>query len=399
MTAGNWAIHPEQFWMRGEKPEQFVQFDEKAGFWNVYGYPETVQILSDPRTFSNDTSRIFPGAKDNPLDEGNILQKDPPVHRKLRSLVSHAFTPKIVADLKPRIAALTHELLDAAADRGELELVADLAYPLPVIVIADLLGVPSSDRELFRKWADVMISQQSSDFTMNDESGEQAKRFEEGIEKIRPMLDYLAEHAAERRRQPRPDLLTQLVEAQVDGERLTDNEVVNFASILLLAGHITTTMLLGNTVLCLDANPEQAERVRENRALVPAAVEESLRILTPFAVMARATTRDVEIGGQKVPADQLLMVWIAAANRDQRQFDRPDVFDPTRDPNPHVGFGRGIHFCLGAPLARLEGRVAINILLDRFPALRTNPDNPPVFLAASTMTGVRTLPLLTHPSS
>lgn len=170
--------------------------------------------------------------------------------------------------------------------------------------------------------------------------------------------------------------------------------MVNFAIVLLLAGHITTTMLLGNTVLCLDAYPEQQDRARADRASIPAVIEESLRLFTPFAALGRATTREVELGGVSIPADQMVMCWLGAANRDPRQFPDPDAFDPHRDPSPHLAFGRGIHFCLGAPLARLEGRVALNILLDRFDRLRTDPEDPVQFIPTPTLTGVRRLPLL-----
>ncbi|WAS96660.1 cytochrome P450 [Nannocystis poenicansa] len=206
-------------------------------------------------------------------------------------------------------------------------------------------------------------------------------------------LAYLAAHATERMQRPREDLLTKLVQAEVDGERLTSNEVVNFATVLLIAGHITTTMLLGNTVLCLDAHREHMARVRADRRWLPGAIEESLRFLSPFAAVGRATTVETELGGARIPADKLLMVWIAAANRDERQFARPDEYDPTRDPSPHVAFGRGIHVCLGAPLARLEGRVALGILLDRFPDLRVDPEGPE-FIPSPNMTGARKLPLL-----
>jgi hypothetical protein len=153
-------------------------------------------------------------------------------------------------------------------------------------------------------------------------------------------------------------------------------------------------MLLGNTVLCLDRHPEQARRVRADRSLVPSAIEESLRYFSPFAALGRITNSEVELAGQTIPAEELLLVWIAAANRDPRQFPDPGVFDVSRDPNPHVAFGRGIHFCIGAPLARLEGRVALNILLDRFPSLRTDPQAPPMFRPSPNMTGVNKLPLL-----
>ncbi|GAA0509501.1 cytochrome P450 [Saccharopolyspora subtropica] len=389
--ADAWGINPAQFWLRGVRPEQPVQHDETTGMWNVYGYPEILQALSDPATFSSHTQRLVPETSDGLFTEGNLVQMDPPEHQKLRKLVSHAFTPKVVADLEPRITELTHELLDAVSDRTEL--VADLAYPLPVIVIAELLGVPSSDRGLFKKWVDAMFAS-SNQFSLKERTPEQEAYLQQALEQVRQLADYLGEHVAERRRHPREDLLTKLVQAEVDGAQLRDPEVVNFGMVLLIAGHITTTMLLGNTVLCLDAHPEQMAKVRADRSLVPSAIEESLRFFSPFAAVSRATNREVELGGQRIGADELVLLWVAAANRDPRQFENPDVFDVTRQPNSQIAFGRGIHFCLGAPLARLEGRVALNILLDRFPNLRTDPGDGPEFLPSPTMTGVRRLPLL-----
>ncbi|WP_416309469.1 cytochrome P450 [Saccharopolyspora sp. NFXS83] len=393
MTAiEEWGLSESQFWLHGEQPSSPVQHDESLGFWNVYGYPEAMRILSDPATCSSDTTRVFPQGKQ--FAEGNLVRMDPPEHNKLRKLVSHAFTPKVVAGLEPRIAELTGELLDAVDGADRLELVADLAYPLPVIVIAELLGVPGSDRDLFKKWVDGMFTRDAR-MSLSDPTPEQQRELQEVLAQVGHLTDYLGEHAAERRRHPREDLLSKLVEAEVDGEKLTHDEVVNFANVLLIAGHITTTMLLGNTVLCLDAHPEHQARARADRSTLPGVIEESLRFLSPFAAVGRITTTEVELGGRRVPADQLVLTWVAAANRDPRRFPDPNVFDPTRDPNPHLGFGRGIHFCLGAPLARLEGKVALNLLLDRFPKLATDPADPPDFQPNPNMTGVRKLPLRT----
>ena len=387
-----WATNPQQFWLRGERPEHVVDYDEQLGFWNVHGHAEAVEVLGDWTRFSSDTTRLLP-VTDESLTEGNIIQLDPPEHQQLRRLVSRAFTPKVVADLEPRITELTGELLDDVSG-DDFELVRDLAYPLPVIVIAELLGVPSGDRDLFKVWVDKMF-ENTNQFSLKDDEAKQQQELRDSVEVMRPLLDYLGEHAAQCRRTPRPGLLGDLVQAEVDGERLTDAQVVNFAAILLVAGHLTTTMLLGNTVLALDAFPDQLAKVRADRALVPSAIEESLRFLTPFAAVARVTNGPETLAGVEIPADQMLMLWIGAANRDPRRFADPDVLDVTRDPNPHLGFGRGVHFCLGAPLARLEGRLALNVLLDRFPAPRTDPDRPPAFLPSPNLTGVRSLPLLT----
>ncbi|MFI0420239.1 cytochrome P450 [Spongiactinospora sp. 9N601] len=386
-----YAFPQDKWWLHGRRPEAPVVLEADTGVCHVYGYPELQEVFADPATYSSDITRIMPKTGDTISLEGFLTQMDPPEHGKLRKLASHAFTPRVIAGLEPAITTLTGELLDAAAGRSRWELVSELAYPLPVIVIADLLGVPAGDRSLFKKWADAMfetdqkISLAEEDLRPDD-GGASLQAWHE-------LTAYLAGHTAERRHDPRADLLTKLVEAEVDGERLPDEQVVNFAMILLLAGHITTTMLLGNTVLLLDAHPQLQARVRADRSLVPAVIEESLRYLTPFAGLTRITNREAVLGGVTIPADQFMMVWPGPANRDPRQFPDPDVFDPFRDSNAHVAFGRGIHFCMGAPLARLEGRVALNLLLDRFPELRVDPDDSPEFLIAPTMTGLRKLPM------
>lgn len=394
IAASRWKAHSQHFWLHGHKPEQLVRFDEEMGRWDVYGYPEALEILNDTATFSSDTKRLYASESVNSHKEGNLIQMDEPDHRKLRTLVSHAFTPKIVADLEPRIHELTHELLEEVSGQDEFELMAELAYPLPVIVIAELLGVPSADRHLFKKWVSVML-ENTAQISLNDDEDDVEREGGNLLEKWLPMFDYIREHVGERRRKPRQDLMTELVRAEVDGRRLTDDEAVTFAVLLLVGGHVTTTMMLGSAMLCLDAHPDWAARVRDDRSMVPGVLEETMRLFSPFPSVARSTNAEVDILGQRVPKDQMVMVWSAAANRDARQFTHPDMFDPTRDPNPHLAFGRGIHFCLGAPLARLEGRIALNILLDRFPMLRIDPDNPPVFIPSLDLTGVSTLPLRT----
>jgi cytochrome P450 len=385
-----WNTHPTQFWLRGEQPPEPVRFDADNGIWHVYGYPEAQHLLADTRTFSSHTGRLVPEAEE--FSAGSLTQLDPPRHSKLRRLVNQAFTPRVVSGLEPRITTIATDLLEAA-DPVRIDLVADFAYPLPVIVIAELLGVPSSDRDLFHRWVDAMFSR-SSEFSLRKRSEREEQELQESLWPVKEMSAYIAEHAARRRREPREDLLTRLVEAEVDGVRLTDHEVVNFANLLLIAGHITTTMLVGNTVMCLDAHPRERARVQADRSLVPAAIEESLRVLTPFPVVARVTNAETDLGGRAIGANQLVMVWVAAANRDPRQFLRPDVFNIDRDPNPHMAFGRGIHFCVGAPLARLEGKVATNLLLDRYPRLRSDQQDPPAFLPTPNMTGAQRLPLL-----
>jgi cytochrome P450 len=392
-----WGVHEQQFWLRGTTADQPVAFDAESGMWNVYGHAEASKVLSNPKLFSSNMMRLMAAEMGADIEEasaGELLYLDPPRHTRLRRLVNHAFTPKVLADLQPRIAGLTHDLLDEAEVTDRLELVSALAYPLPVIVIAELLGIPASDRDLFRRWAESLIpSTSTEDVSIVGRFEGQEEVTETTLQQRKEFGEYLAEHIEDRRKHPREDLLSGLVHAEVEGEQLCDKEIATLADVLLLAGHVTTTMLLGNTILCLDAHPDEFARVRADRSRLPDVMEESLRYLPPFAVTSRATTAEAEVGGVRIPADQLVMVWLGAANRDPLVFDDPTEFRPGRDPNPHLTFSRGIHYCIGAGLARLEGRIALDILFDRFPEITTIPDEPPRFIRSSQMLNAFTLPL------
>ncbi|CAM5328922.1 cytochrome P450 [Streptomyces abikoensis] len=388
-----WEFHPGHFWLRGKRPEKLVDYDEELQLWNVYGYPECAAILSDPRTFSSDTMRLDPVKLDESVVEGDFSHTDPPQHRRLRGLVDHAFTPALVARMESRVHGIVHELLDAVEGKDAFDLVAEFAAPLPLIMISDLLGVPETDRALFRQWMDKMLDG-SEQFESPETVLEQEEELHKELELLWEMRDYWQERAAESRKRPGEDLISRLVRAEVDGRRLTDSQISNIANRLLVNGHLTTAMLIANTVLCLDAFPGQDARVRADRSLVPALLEESMRYMSPICGVGRATNRDVEVAGQVIPKDQLLLVWTGAANRDERQFEKPDAFDAGRTPNAHLGLGRGIHFCLGRQLARMEGRAALEILLDRMPTLRADPANPPTFLQVVDASGVAALPVV-----
>jgi len=392
--AERWSLHPEQFWLYGRAPEQPVMFDEAMDAWHIYGHAEVLEALANPGAFSSETIRLIPMGADESYTEGDLLQTDPPDHRILRNLVSHAFTPKVVADLEPRIEALARDLLDAVAGEDEFDLMTALAYPLPVTVVTELLGIPAADRHLFEKWMTGMV-EEMGDLSLADSAEDQEETFDAAMGHMRLMLDYLRDHAAECRKRPRDDLLGGLLAAELNGSRLTDNHIVNFAKMLLIAGYLSTTMMIGNTMLCLDHFPAEMARVRADRSLVPGLVEESLRYLSPVAATYRATAAEVEIGGRLLQPGKMALVWFGAANWDERVFADPMRFDPGRTPNPQMGFGRGIHFCLGAPLARMEGRIALNALFDRFPELRLDPGKPPAFMQAPDTTGVTALPVRT----
>ncbi|MFE5123446.1 cytochrome P450 [Streptomyces sp. NPDC056669] len=395
--ADRWGLDPVFFWMRDDwRPDAPVEIDDN-GVVHVYGHAECAEVYSDPKSYSSNVEALLFGdaGHGEALTEGALSAADPPKHTKMRKIVSRAFTPRMAAGLAPQITKVTHELLDAAADKEGLELVGDLAYPMPVIVIADLLGIPRSDHTLFKQWVDQIVVAEGEVSIESVDVHREDANVAAAVGQVPELIEYLRGHVAERRRRPQDDLLTKLVEAEIDGERLSEAAVVIFARELLVAGHLTTSATVGNLVLCLDAFPEQMARMRANPDLAPGMIEETLRFLTPLAGAARASVADVELAGVKVPEGRLVRLWLGAANRDERQFTNPHVFDPDRDPNPHLGFGRGIHFCIGAPLARLESRIGVNILLNRYPQLRTDPDNPVEFRPSEDVLGVTKLPLLT----
>jgi cytochrome P450 len=244
-----------------------------------------------------------------------------------------------------------------------------LAYPLPVTVIAELLGLPTSDRELFRSWADRLFKQDTND--PNDP--ELARKIDEATA---DMLAYLGKHCTDRRVHPQDDLISRLAAVEADGERLSDEEVVNFSVVLLLAGHITTTALLGNTVLCVDEHPDVWAQLHADRSLVEATIEEVLRYRSSFTQVGRVTMVETELAGQVIPADAIVTPWLLSANRDEREFTDPDRFDIHRHDKHHLAFGHGIHFCIGQLLARVEARVAVGVLLDRYAEIRLASEVP-----------------------
>ncbi|MFF4402326.1 cytochrome P450 [Streptomyces sp. NPDC001480] len=361
--------------------EECPVWRDGAGNVHVFRYEDVQRVLADPATFSSDTvGRLSGGAKKAP--RGTLLLLDPPLHGKMRRLVSRAFTPGLISGLEPWITTLTAELLDAVeADR--FDLVDTLANPLPVTVIARMLGVPEADRDLFQGWADQLLS-------TDPEDPDSVRRMEEtGV----TISAYLRGFIDDRRGRPQDDLLGTLVRAELDGERLDDEDISSFATLLLLAGHITTSVLLGNTLMCLDRDPEWFERIREDRSLVPAVIEETLRLRPPFTRIERVTTAGTELAGTGIAPGTLVHLWLLSANLDDRVFEDAAVFRPERANSRQAAFGHGIHYCIGAPLARLEGRVALNALLDRFARIEVDPDARLVYHGTNVF-GARHLPLV-----
>lgn len=351
-------------WLRTMRHDHPV-WQDRYGAWHVFRHDDVVAITRDPATFSSDTARLVPAAA--AVRRGMLTQIDPPEHPALRHLVSAAFTPHTVAALEPRIRAVTNELLDRTAP--QFDLVDALAFPLPVIVIAELLGLPAEDRPLFRTWAEGLFSMQVDDPTDPD----LAPRIAAALGEI---TAYLGRHCRERRAAPREDLMSALVTTDVDGRRLDDDEATNFSMLLLLAGHITTTVLLGNAARTFDENPGVWDELRADPGLILGAVEEVLRYRSPFTQVGRSTRSEREVGGVTIPADAIVLPWLLSANRDPRAHSDPDRFDMRRGlgGGAQLAFGHGVHFCLGAPLARLEARVALEELTRRYRVLAVDHD-------------------------
>lgn len=354
--------------MRAESPLAL-----ENNVWNVYRYNRLKEIFADHDHFSSDAMT----EEKEPI-EFSILRIDPPKHRQLRTLVTTAFTPRSIEEMIPRIESVTHELLDKAAQEGRMDAVRDFTGPLPVIIIAEMLGIPASDHEQFREWSDALVS--------ND--------YERYVNCQKEMSVYFEAIAEERRHNPQDDLITRLVHATADGEPLSSIELIGFCILLLVAGNETTTNLLSSALLCFDSDREAWRDIREDRSLLPGAIEEVLRYASPIQVMERRIKEDVEVDGQLLKAGQYILLWIGSANHDESVFDQPSVFNIRRHPNPHVAFGHGIHFCLGSQLARLEAKIALNAMLDRFPNYRRDHSHRLERIDSQLVFGVKSLPII-----
>ncbi|NGO73146.1 cytochrome P450 [Streptomyces boncukensis] len=356
-TDGGQAMHAWLDRMRQERP---VLLDSTSQVWRVLRYDDATQVLGDWRTFSNDMSRLTLSEE---LVEGNIAVLDPPRHQVLRALVSQAFTPRRLAALEAGIAERAARVLDAGREGGRMEFVRDLAYPLPLSVIADLLGLPSADRPVLERCADAQIRITAPD---PSDTGLQQRREQAMAE----LLDLLRDQVKRKRSTPGEDLMSTLGTAEADGRRLTDEEIVTFSVLLLMAGHVTTMGLLSNLAVCMDEHPDAYAAVRADPSLIPGAVEETLRFRPPVPDAARVTATDVTLHGVDIPRNRLVLVATVSAARDERRFPHPGRFDITRSPNPHLAFSHGPHFCLGAQLARLEARIVLRLLTERWTRIR-----------------------------
>ncbi len=353
-------------WYRQQLDVCRMQYDERRSSWMVFGYDEVQRVLLDTETFSSERTLKADGSVDE-IGGAGMLGLDPPRHRHLRSLVVQAFTQKRVAALEPRIQALTASLIDRIEDEKEADIVDALAFPLPVMVIAELLGVPTADLEQFRSWTSDIIG---TDYELKVKGFTKMGAYFDGI---------IAEHM----RTPQENLISELLAAQIGSERLSKADVVGTCLLLLVAGHETTATLIGNALWCFDEHPEARAEVLMQPEILPSAIEEVLRFRSVLHWFPRAVRRDTQFLGHELKEGDLVLPVFAAANRDGAQFPDPDRFDIRRSPNRHLGFGHGIHLCLGASLARLEAKVALGELLRRFPRMRRDALIPPALRPSS----------------
>ncbi len=380
--------NPHPFFAMGRQMQPLM-FMDPPGIWSAFLYEDCRVILRDPKRFSSEMQRVAPPEMQR--QSPSMLNADPPRHTQLRELVNRAFTPRMIARLEPRIRQITDELLDAVARSGRIDLIDDLATPLPVIVIAEILGIPPADRARFKHWSDAIVATLGTGVTMGPQ--------DVPLGVIDELRAYFTEIIEQRRVAPREDLISALLAAEIAGEKLTLEDLLSFCLLLLVAGNETTTNLIGNGVRCLLDFPEQSERLEREPALWPSAIEETLRYRSPVQATIRLAAEDVELRGKTIRAKQAVVVWLASANRDPAEFSEPDRFDVGRQPNRHLSFGLGIHFCLGAPLARLETAVALPEILRRLPDLRRLSDEALEPLPGFIMHGVRHLPLAFTPAA
>ena len=359
------------------------------GFWVLTRYEDVMATLRDARAVKEPIA-AFVAARFGaavPAIGFSMLDRDPPDHTRLRGLVSKAFTPKMVERLRPEVQAIVDGLLDGVEGAGTMDLIEQFAYPLPVTVICQMLGVPVEDRERFKQWG--LDIARGLDAIMLPPDSEVARR---SVASRHALTGYFRELIAERRTTPRADVLSDLIAAEEAGDRLSEPELLATCILLLIAGHETTVNLIGNGTLALLRHRDQLRRLQQDPTLIGSAIEELLRYDGPVQRTARIPSEDVTIGGRTIARGEMVMPFIGAADRDPVQFPEPDRLDIGRADNRHIAFGWGIHFCLGAPLARIEGQIAINTLLRRLPKLALATDRPE-YRQSLTLRGLKALPV------
>ena len=377
--------------LRKEAPVCRVRAGRLFDFWLITRYDDVVAALRDERlskdprkvqTTSRRAKEIWVLRLGGPSAR-HMLARDEPDHARLRGLVQKAFTARFVEGIRPRVESLTEELLSRVAGQDRIDVIRDYALPLPSTIIAEMLGVPVSDRERFQRWSAAMVDLRG------------VLQIPRAAPSLWAFLRYIRKLVRLRRRQPENDLISALAAAEEAGDKLNEDELLAMVVLLLIAGYETTVNLIGNGTLALLENPAEMDRLRAQPSMMPCAVEEMLRYNSPLELATqRWALCDIEMAGVTIPKGDFVVAGIASANRDPQQFERPDVLDLAREPNRHVAFGQGIHYCLGAPLARMEAQIAFTALLRRLPELRLAvPRNVLRWRKSAFLRGLEALPV------
>jgi len=359
------ALNPFSFYRQMQKenpvvfdPDYVTHWGEK-GVWHVFSYKEVKHVLSHPDIFS---SQAMPVSDENPISR-NLVNSDPPRHTHLRKIISKSFTPRVISDLEPWIRKLAHELLEPALESGEMDFMNQFATPLPIKVILKLLGVEQDITDKVLEWAKATSANPAA-----VEGG-----LEAFIRAQQEQVELFTKLIQERQEQPKDDLISLLVSAEIDGEKLGPEDLLSFCMLLLVAGNETTTNLIGSSLLTFTEHPEIQDHLAKNPEDIPKAINEVLRYRSPAQSLFRRAKQDVELAGQKIQKGDVIAVWFGAANHDPTVFSNPEVFDIHRDNQDHVAFGHGIHYCLGAPLAKLEAKVAFEVIFQNIEKSRGKP--------------------------
>ncbi|WP_339223984.1 cytochrome P450 [Paenibacillus sp. FSL W7-1332] len=370
--------------LRQSDPILNLQFPDGRFGWLISNYEQAVEALKDGR-FSKDIAKAM-GQEQTSVFSTNMLFSDPPDHKRLRGLVQKGFTPQRIADMRGHIQEIADNLLDAVSSRDTINLIDDYAFKLPIIVISEILGVPTEDQDKFRLWSNSIIG------ASNQEMNEQV------VQHMNEFIAYLKDWFAKVREQPGDDMISQLVIAENQGDRLSEQELYGVVTLMIIAGHETTVNLIGNGVLALLEHPEQRKLLQEQPELIHGAIEEMLRYNGPVEFStSRWAAEDMDFHGVHMKKGDLVVIALNSANRDASQFENPDIFDITREKSQHLAFGKGIHLCLGAPLARLEGEIAINTLLRRYPHFELQRDIDELeWRPGMIVRGVKEIPISLH---
>ncbi|WP_158700729.1 cytochrome P450 [Bacillus paralicheniformis] len=369
-------------WFKQMRHSRPVFYDEKQSVWNVFLYDDVKRVQEDKEYFSTDIQSKRPG-----IYNLSILNTDPPRHTELRNLVSRAFTPSVLSSWVPRYEAIVSELIDQMEGQEVVDIVENFTFPLPVIIIAEMLGIPAEDRKQFKQWSnDLILFPQ----VYSPEEFQRLNRIK--MNAAKEVIEYFGEIINIKRKHPKEDMISNLIQSEEKGVRLSQEDLMQFCILLLIAGNETTTNLLTNAIYSYDEN-NLIPFLNANPVKIPASVEEVLRYRAPIQCINRIVKKDTELGGQQLKADDYVLAWIASGNRDEQYFNDPDRFIIDRDFNKHLTFGKGIHTCLGAPLARMQAKLGLTELIRRFPNLRIHEDYKIDLIPIGFSLGLKTLPL------